>query len=160
MRQQMNRDCGTCSACIPACPTGALIEPGVLDARRCLAAIAQLPGRVPVEFRLAMGDRIYGCDDCLDACPPGVRLADRGRRQRGRVDLTWILEADDDTLLAEFDRFYLPRRRPDILRRNALVAAGNSGDVRLAAVVARYLDHDDAILVEHAEWALEQLCPG
>ena len=80
----MARDCGTCAACLPACPTGALVAPGVLDARRCLAALAQSPGAIPREFRRAMGDRLYGCDDCLEACPPGqrARLAAR-RRRRG-----------------------------------------------------------------------------
>jgi len=69
----MGRDCGTCTACLPACPTGALVAPGVLDARRCLAALAQSPGTIPQEWRVAMGDRLYGCDACLEACPPGQR---------------------------------------------------------------------------------------
>lgn len=155
--EPMLRDCGTCAACLPACPTGALVAPGVLDARRCLAAIAQLPGSIPVEFREAMGDRIYGCDDCLDACPPGERLADRAAEHRGRVDLRWLLEASDEELLAEFDRFYLPRRRPTVLRRNALVAAGNSGLAELASVVSPYLTHPDPVLAEHAGWAMEAL---
>lgn len=153
----MQRDCGTCSACLPACPTGALVAPGVLDARRCLAAIAQLPGPIPAELRESMGDRIYGCDDCLDACPPGVRLADAAVRRRGRVDLRWLLEASDEEVLAEFARFYLPRRRPTVLRRNALVAAGNAGVPELADAVARYLDHDDPVLAEHASWAFDRL---
>jgi epoxyqueuosine reductase len=153
----MQRDCGTCSACLPACPTGALIAPGVLDARRCLAAIAQLPGSIPEELREQMGDRIYGCDDCLDACPPGVRLADGAVAPRGRVDLRWLLEASDDEVLAEFSRFYLPRRKSTVLRRNALVAAGNSGLGELADAVSAYLDCDDPVLVEHARWALDRM---
>lgn len=153
----MQRDCGTCSACLPACPTGALIAPGVLDARRCLAAIAQLPGSIPEELREPMGDRIYGCDDCLDACPPGVRLADAAVSPRGRVDLRWLLEASDDEVLAEFSRFYLPRRKPTVLRRNALVAAGNSGLPGLAGAVGAYLSSDDPVLAEHARWALDRM---
>jgi epoxyqueuosine reductase len=153
----MQRDCGTCSACLPACPTGALIAPGVLDARRCLAAIAQLPGSIPEELRESMGDRIYGCDDCLDACPPGVRLADAAVAPRGRVDLRWLLEATDDEVLAEFSRFYLPRRKPMVLRRNALVAAGNSGLAELADAVSAYLECGDPVLVEHARWALDRM---
>jgi epoxyqueuosine reductase len=155
--EPMQRDCGTCSACLPACPTGALVAPGVLDARRCLAAIAQLPGPIPTELREPMGDRIYGCDDCLDACPPGVRLADTAVEPRGRVDLRWLLEASDDELLSEFDRFYLPRRKPTVLRRNALVAAGNSGVAALSDVVAPYVGSDDPVLAEHAAWAMERL---
>ncbi len=155
----MTRDCGTCSACIPACPTGALVAPGVLDARRCLAALAQLPGAIPEEFRDAMGDRLYGCDDCLDACPPGVRLLQRSGEHRGQVDIAWVLNAEDDELLEAFDRFYLPRRRPGVLRRNALVAAGNSGRRDLIEVVRPYTEHEDPILVEHARWAFERLTP-
>src|SRR5207237_9752457 len=61
--------CGSCQRCLPACPTGALVAPGVLDARRCLAHLVQAPGSFPVELRAALGDRLYGCDDCQDACP-------------------------------------------------------------------------------------------
>jgi epoxyqueuosine reductase len=107
-----------------------------------------------------MGDRIYGCDDCLDACPPGVRLVDAAVRRRGRVDLRWLLEASDEEVLAEFARFYLPRRKPTVLRRNALVAAGNAGVPELADAVARYLDHDDPVLAEHAVWAFGRLTSG
>src|SRR5205807_8136934 len=62
--------CGSCARCLPACPTGALVAPGVLDARRCLAHLVQAPGAFPVEFREALGDRLYGCDDCQEVCPP------------------------------------------------------------------------------------------
>jgi epoxyqueuosine reductase len=153
----MQRDCGSCEACLPACPTGALVAPGVLDARRCLAAIAQLPGSIPEDLREAMGDRIYGCDDCLDACPPGGRLADRAAQPRGRVELRRLLEASDEALMSEFSRFYLPRRKPTVLRRNALVATGNSGRADLASTVAGYLQHEDPVLAEHARWALRRL---
>lgn len=155
--EPMARDCGTCEACLPACPTGALVAPGVLDARLCLAAIAQLPGPIPEDLREPMGDRIYGCDDCLDACPPGARLASEAVEERGRVDLKWLLEAADEELMAEFSRFYLPRRQPTVLRRNALVAAGNSGVVALVHVIEGYLTHQDPVLAEHARWAVEKL---
>jgi epoxyqueuosine reductase len=155
--EPMTRDCGTCEACLPACPTGALVAPGILDARLCLAAILQTNGSIPEELRGPMADRIYGCDDCLDACPPGTRLLDRSTERRGRVDLAWLLTASDDELLESFDRFYLPRRRPDILRRNALVAAGNDGDPTLAGIVETYMTHPDPILAEHATWARRRL---
>jgi epoxyqueuosine reductase len=157
--EPMTRDCGTCDACLPACPTGALVAPGVLDARRCIAALAQLPGPIPEELRVAMGDRVYGCDDCLDACPPGARRARSATSVRGRVEIEHLLTADDETLLAEYDRFYLPRRNPSVLRRNALVAAGNSGSARLRPTVERYVDDPDALLAEHARWALDRLVP-
>ena len=66
--------CGTCRRCIDVCPTGAIVAPGVVDANRCLAWLVQQPGTFPVEYREALGDRIYGCDDCQEVCPPSVRL--------------------------------------------------------------------------------------
>lgn len=153
----MRRDCGTCTACIPACPTGAIVAPGVLDARRCLARWAQAPGMIPLEFRRAMGDRLYGCDDCLDACPPGWRALGRARGESGRIDLRRVLESADDELLAEFGHFYLPRRRPDVLRRNALVALGNAPGPGAAATAAAYLTHESWMLRAHAAWALGEV---
>ncbi|HEX7100345.1 MAG TPA: tRNA epoxyqueuosine(34) reductase QueG [Acidimicrobiia bacterium] len=155
--EPMRRGCGTCDACLPACPTGALVAPGVLDARRCLAAIAQSPGVIPREFREAMGDRLYGCDDCLDACPPGTRLRIRSAAERGSVDLRWVLEAADETLLSRFSHFYIPRRSPRFLRRNALVAMGNDGDPGLLQIVAFHAGHPDWLLRAHAVWALARI---
>lgn len=153
----MQRNCGTCSACLPACPTGALVAPGVLDARLCLAALAQAPGIIPRDLRDAMGDRLYGCDDCLDACPPGTRVLETSTAPRGRVDLIRILEADDRWILEEFSHFFIPRRDARYLRRNALVALGNTGDDRHRAVLMRYLRHDDWLLRLHAVWAVARL---
>jgi epoxyqueuosine reductase len=155
--QPIGRDCGSCEACLPACPTGALVAPGVLDARRCLAAWAQAPGSIPVEFRPAMGDRLYGCDDCIEACPPGHRLLHRSARDRGRVDLEWVLWAAESELLARFGHWFIPDRNPEIIRRNALIAAGNSDDRSLVPAVAAYAGHQDANLAEHAAWALGTL---
>lgn len=155
--EPMERTCGTCVACIPACPTGAIVGPGVIDARLCLAAILQAPGPIPTELREAVGDRVYGCDDCLDACPPGERWLAAATEQKGRVSLTRLLTADDDELLAEFDHFYIPRRDPDYLRRNALVALGNTPGPGAEALIASYLDHPSELLREHASWALAAL---
>lgn len=156
----MRRDCGTCDACLPACPTGALISPGVLDARRCLAAIAQSPGVIPRRWRPAMGDRIYGCDECLAACPPGRRLAADSTEARGSVDLRWALGAPDRDLLERFGHFYIPRRNPRFLRRNVLVAMGNDGHPDLVGPVAEHVDHPDWLLRAHAVWALARLGDG
>ena len=76
--------CGTCRRCIDACPTGAIIEPGVIDANRCLAWLLQKPGVFPREYRVALGDRLYGCDDCQEVCPPNVRFASVPRRRSAR----------------------------------------------------------------------------
>ena len=153
--EPMKRDCGTCSACLPACPTGALVAPGILDARRCLAAWAQTPGIIPEEFRVAMGNRIYGCDDCLEACPPGQRV--ESDRDATRFPLDDILYASDATLLNWFGHWYLPDRDPDVIRRNALIAVGNSGEERLVESVRPFITHPDPTLRESAEWALERL---
>jgi epoxyqueuosine reductase len=150
---EMERDCGTCHACLPACPTGALVAPGVLDARLCLAAWAQAPGVIPRDLRPALDDRLYGCDDCLDACPPGGRLLAGSTEPKGTVDLEWLLAASDAELRATFAHLYLPGRRPRVLRRNALVALGNGGDERHHQVVLGYLGHPDWLLRLHAAWA-------
>ena len=155
--QPMERSCGTCSACIPACPTNAIVAPGVLDARLCLAAILQAPGDIPLELREAVGDRLYGCDDCLDACPPGERLLESATEPRGWVSAEAILAADDDELLTDFDRFYIPRRNPNYLRRNALVVLGNNPGPDSRGTVSRFVDHPDPMVSEHAAWALGRI---
>lgn len=150
----MVRDCGTCVACIPACPTGALGEEGVLDATRCISYWAQTPGFIPLDIREAWGDRLYGCDDCLEACPPGGRLAESAGSVAGRVDLLALLECSDEELMDTYDHFYVPRRDARFLRRNALVALGHSGTGRAVPVLVRYLESSVAVLRGHAAWAL------
>jgi epoxyqueuosine reductase len=156
-------DCGSCTRCIDACPTGALDEPGELDSTRCLSYWTQAPGSIPEEYRPELGAQVYGCDICQDVCPwnRGVE-----KRQAGRalpegaepvVSLREWLEAGDDELAERYDRLYFPRNDPRYLRRNALVAAGNSGDRKLAESVKTFASGSDPLLREHAEWALEQL---
>jgi epoxyqueuosine reductase len=158
--------CGACTACQPACPTGALDEAGVLDARRCLAWLLEAPGTFPEEFRAALGDRIYGCDDCQEACPPNrVEIRRRPSPAADQHDEAWVdvlalLEADDEMLLARFGRWYVPRRRPEYLRRNALVVLGNIGDgrdARTEAVLRAALTHEAAVVRAHAVWAARRL---
>ncbi len=153
--QPMQRDCGACEACLPACPTGALVAPGVLDARLCLAAIAQGPGVIPRPFRELMGDRLYGCDACLEACPPGGRLLQSRSSADNRVDLVGFLAAADWTILDEYGHLFIPKRRTRYLRRNALVALGNSGGH--LGVLSGYLGHPDWLLRLHAAWALARM---
>jgi epoxyqueuosine reductase len=148
--------CGGCTRCIDGCPTGAIVAPGVVDARKCLAWLVQAEGTFPLEYREALGDRIYGCDDCQEVCPPSRRVhhAEGGPRN---VDLVRIIEASDDELLAEFGSWYIPKRDPRYIRRNALIALGNSRDESVRGLLLRWSQSDDELLAEHATWALERL---
>ena len=143
--EPMVRTCGTCTACIPACPTGAILDNGVLDVRLCLAHHLQSPGLIPEDLRRVLGDRLYGCDDCLTSCPPGNRALEEANRIPGPRILD-ILGATDADLLERYGHFYLPGRRPRIVRRNALVAAGNDQSPELVPVVIGYLGHPDWLL--------------
>lgn len=158
--------CGTCSRCMTACPTGALVAPGVLDARRCLAWLVQAPGSFPVEFRDALGDRIYGCDECQTVCPIN-RLAERREPPapaesdgEAEVDLLGLLGSSDADLLERHGRWYTAGRQPRYLRRNALVALGNIGDGNdpaTEAALRRALGDPDPMITEHAAWAAQKL---
>ena len=156
-------DCGSCTRCIDACPTGALDEPGVLDSTRCLSYWTQAPGSIPEGYRPELGAQVYGCDICQDVCPwnRGVekRRADLRPPEEAEpvVSLREWLEAPDDELAHGYDRLYFPRNDPRYLRRNALVAAGNSGDRSLADVLELFAEGPDPLLREHAQWGLEQL---
>lgn len=154
--------CGSCRRCLVDCPTGALVEPGRLDGRRCLAWLLQAKGPFPHEFREALGDRIYGCDECQERCPENRRAVRAGGLRPAPADARSVLpvldllEADDAGLMAMVGRWYIPGRDPDYVRRNALVVLGNvgeAGDARAAAVLARYLEHPNPILRSHAVWA-------
>jgi epoxyqueuosine reductase len=156
--------CGSCRRCLDACPTGAIVADGVIDANRCLAWILQRPGAIPIEYRTAIGDRIYGCDDCQTACPPSVRLGRRHRRPlvapEAWVDALDLLETDDATLLERHGRWYIADRDPRWLRRNALVVLGNTAAAsndRCVEVLHRYRTGDDPILAETAAWAVAMI---
>lgn len=161
--------CGTCRRCLDGCPTGAIVAPGVVDANKCLAWLVQAPGTFPVEYREVLGDRLYGCDDCQEVCPPSVRLGDKhridltehaGAPVQAWVDVVALLEASDDDLVERYGRWYLAERNPIWWRRNALIVLGNVGDPAdptIERVLARYRAHDDEMLREHAEWAARRL---
>jgi epoxyqueuosine reductase len=162
--------CGTCRRCLDSCPTQAIVDAGVVDASRCLAWILQKPGIIDHRWRTVIGDRIYGCDDCQEVCPPTVRLGARHRLahaqlvgRRDAVDVLDLLDADDEAVLARWGSWYLHDRDPRWVRRNALVVLGNSGvrpTARVTAVLARYLALDDPTLRAHAVWTARRLGLG
>jgi epoxyqueuosine reductase len=158
--------CGSCRKCMTDCPTGALVEPGVLDARRCLAWLVQAPGVFPPEFRVALGDRLYGCDDCQERCPVNRRaekatpLPDPEPEAQAYLSVLQILAADDATLESMIGRWYIPGRELRYVRRNALIVLGNIGDGSdpdVAAALSRALGSDDPIVRAHAVWAASRL---
>jgi epoxyqueuosine reductase len=149
--------CGACTRCVDACPTGALDEPGTLDATRCLSYWTQSRHDAPPDVASALEDRVYGCDICQDACPyttgPAARAPGEASPEEAFVDLASWLHEPADHLLRRYGRLYIPDRDVRYLRRNALVALGNgpAGDRHLAEP---FRDHPDAVLRGPARRAL------
>jgi epoxyqueuosine reductase len=143
-------DCGSCRLCIDACPTGALDEPGTLDATRCLSYWTQSPEPIPEAMRAPLEDRVYGCDICQDVCPwnRGIEKRRAGEETAGEpvVSLVEWLSSDPSELARRYDRLYVPHNDGRYLQRNAIVALGNSG-------TADQLELLDGLDDEHADWA-------
>ena len=158
--------CGTCSRCLDICPTQAFPAPHKLDARRCLAYLSiEHKGPIPHEFRGPMGNRIFGCDDCLAVCPWN-RFAGAARDQRlsARRDialrpLAELLRLDDLAFRTLFARTPVKRTGRDRFLRNCLIAAGNSGDMSLLESVIALLRDDAPVVRAMAVWALARLAP-
>jgi epoxyqueuosine reductase len=155
--------CGSCTMCIDACPTGALDEPGVLDSTKCVSYWTQAAASIPEEYREPLGAQVYGCDICQDVCPWNRGIEKRRAEQappagaEPHVSLVEWLEAADDELQARYDRLFVPRKDVRYLRRNALVALGNTGGPEHRATIEPFLEGDDPLLREHAEWALGRI---
>ena len=160
---QRNR-CGTCTRCITACPTGAITAAHRLDARRCISYLTiELKGSIPIEFRPLIGDRIYGCDDCLDACPwnrfarASNEIAFTARPAVAQMQLRDFLQLDEAGFRALFRNSPIKRIKRRGLLRNVCVALGNVGtESDLPALECAKAD-SEPLIAEHAAWAVEQI---
>ena len=159
----LDLDCGSCTLCIEACPTGALDEPGVVDSTKCLSYWTQAPAAIPSEYREELGAQVYGCDICQDVCPwnRGVEKRRAGRPApvgaQPHVRLADWLRGDASSLAEEYDRLYVPKNDPRYLRRNALVALGNTGGPEDVPLAETFLDDEDELLREQAAWAVARI---
>ena len=156
--------CGTCTRCITACPTQAITAPFQLDARRCISYLTiELKGSIPEEFRPALGNRIYGCDDCLAACPwnrfaqAGNLMKAHARADLAQPDLLELLALDAASFKARFAGTPILRTKRRGLLRNVCVALGNVGDTRALPALEKAAIDSEPLVVEHARWAMEQI---
>ncbi len=157
--------CGSCDACQRACPTDAFPAPYRLDARRCISYLTiEHKGPIPVEFRRAMGNRVYGCDDCLAVCPwnkfaatARANMAFAPRAELAAPPLADLLALDDASFRAIFAGSPIKRIGRDRMVRNACIAAGNSGDRVFSPVLQRLAGDQNPIVAEAAHWALAEL---
>jgi epoxyqueuosine reductase len=156
--------CGNCSRCITACPTNAITAPFQLDARLCISYLTiELKGSIPVELRPAIGNRIYGCDDCLAACPwnrfahEGNLMKPHARKELKSPDLIELLQLDEAGFKSRFAGSPILRTKRRGLLRNVCVALGNTGDA--SALPALEIAAHDAVplIAEHARWAMEEI---
>jgi epoxyqueuosine reductase len=164
MSESSSAHCGSCSACMPACPTGAIVAPYRLDARRCISYLTiELAGPIPVEFRRAIGNRIYGCDDCQLVCP-----WNKFARPTGEKDFA-VRHGLDHSALAQLFAWsefeFLDKTRGSAIRRigyerwlrNIAVALGNAPrSPQIRAALQSRADHPSALVREHVRWALAQ----
>ena len=157
--------CGSCTACIAACPTGAITGPHRIDARKCISYLTiELAGPIPHEYRASIGNRIYGCDDCLAVCPWN-RFAEQAQANKAfapRAELVApaladLLALDDAAFREMFAGSPIKRIGVARMTRNCLIAAGNSGDAALRPAVEQHLASDDPVVADAAEWAIARL---
>jgi len=157
--------CGTCTACIDICPTGAIVAPYVLDSRKCISYLTiELKGPIPHQFRKALGNRIYGCDDCQIVCPwNSYAVATKEPAFQEREGITALIELmamDDEAFRARFRKSPVKRIKRRGLLRNVAVALGNSGLREAVPVLTRALSDPEPLIRSHAVWALGELLGG
>lgn len=156
--------CGKCSRCITACPTNAITAPFELDARRCISYLTiELKGAIPVDLRRAISNRIYGCDDCLAACPwnrfahEGQLMKRHFRPDLQQADLIGLLSLDDSTFKKQFSGSPILRTKRRGLLRNVCVALGNTGDKTALPALEKALGDAEPLIAEHASWAMAEI---
>lgn len=156
--------CGTCTACLDACPTDAFAAPGLLDARRCISYLTiEHRGDVPEDLRSGLGDWLFGCDVCQEVCPwnrkapPGTEPALQGRPELEKLDLIEVLGMSEEAFRQRFHGTALMRTKRSGLVRNAALVLGNCGDAGALPALRRALDDSDAVVREAARWAIEQI---
>ena len=156
--------CGTCTRCITACPTQAITAPGVLDAQLCISYLTiEKRGEIPGALRRGIGRQVYGCDICQDVCPwnrkAPVSSAPEFEAREGLVNpaLDWLAEMKPEEFREKFRGSPVKRAKLSGLRRNAVIAMGNSNDKKFAPTLAKLASDDDPVVADHAQWALKQL---
>ena len=157
--------CGRCTRCLDLCPTGAFVGPHRIDARRCISYLTiEHDGSIPVELREGLGNRIYGCDDCLAVCPwncfADAASANRAflpRAELAAPRLADLLALDDTSFKEMFAGSPIKRIGIKRMIRNCLIAAGNSSDSALLSSVEKHIDDPDPVIAEAAEWARGRL---
>ena len=162
--QPFGDHCGKCTRCIDACPTRAITAPHRVDARRCISYLTiEHKGEIPEEFRRAIGDRIYGCDDCLDVCPwnrfakVSRDVSFHARREVFRHSLRDFLDLDDEGFRSLFARSPIKRIKRGRFLRNVCVALGNTGGVDDLAALEKATADDDPLVASHAVWAIGEI---
>jgi len=161
--------CGTCTRCIDACPTDAIVAPGELDSRRCIAYLTiEKRGAIPKEFREPIGRHVFGCDICQDVCPWNRKARrqfppqanDEMRDDLFNPALDWLAEKDETGFRSIFRDSPVKRSKFAGLRRNLAIAMGNSGNPKFAATLQKWTADPDKNVAEHATWGLARLNPG
>lgn len=158
------RHCGTCTACLDACPTHAFVGPGLLDARRCISYLnIEHRGDIPEELRSGLGDWLFGCDVCQEVCPwnrkapPGTEPLLQARPELEKVDLIELLRLSEETFRRRFGGTALMRTKRRGLLRNAALVLGNTGDADALPALRHALEDPEPLVREAAGWAIEQI---
>ena len=160
--------CGSCTRCIDACPTHAIIAPGKMDARRCIAYLTiEKRGEIPAEFRDSMGHHVFGCDICQDVCPwnnktgnaPATSAPEfQAKDELVHPDLNWLAEMSEEEFRRTFRGSPIKRAKYSGLKRNVAIAMGNSGHQDFRPSLEKMAAGADPVVAEHARWALNHLC--